>query len=269
MCATIAALTTATTGNRRKSVPRHLLDLLRRREEKRGLLVAFEGPDGSGKTTQRKLFTRWLESQGHRVVTTKWGSSPLVKPLLKARRKVHALSPEELCLLQAADFRHRLEQEILPALWDGTMVVADRYLFTGLARDAARGLDLDWVLHAYSPLFWPDIVFNFTVSLDTSTSRVASTRTPKFYDAGQDVTNLDDPISSYRAFESRVMREYENLSLIFRFRHRRRRAADLRTAQAQIRRLFQESRRTAWGEWNVEALTEWLDVAAPRPGGGP
>jgi dTMP kinase len=255
-------MTSRQARERRAPAPNKVLPLLRERQEKRGLLIAFEGPDGSGKTTQRKLFTRWLESQGHVVATTKWGSSRLVKPLLKARRKAHALSPAEFCLLQAADFRHRLEQEILPALWRGTMVVADGFLFTGLARDAARGLDLDWVLHAYSPLFWPDIVFNFSVSLDTSASRVAANRTPKFYDAGQDVTNLADPISSYRTFESRVIREYENLSVIFR-------PVTVDGEQPiygqhkHIRRVFQESRRTEWGEWNVEALTEWLDVAAP------
>jgi dTMP kinase len=247
---------------RRAPAAKKVLPLLRDRQERRGLLIAFEGPDGSGKTTQRKLFTRWLESQGHVVVTTKWGSSRLVQPLLKARRKAHALSPEELCLLQAADYRHRLEQEILPALWKGSMVVADRFLFTSLARDAARGLDFDWVLQAYSPLFWPDIVFNFSVSLDTSTSRVAATRTLKFYDAGQDVTNLADPLGSYRAFQSRVIRECENLSVIFR-------SVTVDGEQPiygqhkHIRRLFQESRRTEWGEWNVEALTEWLVAAGP------
>ena len=253
---------------RRVRAPKKVLPLLRARQEKRGLLIAFEGPDGSGKTTQRKLFTRWLESQGHVVVTTKWGSSRLVKPLLNARRKAHALSPEELCLLQAADFRHRLEQEILPALWRGTMVVADRFLFTGLARDAARGLDLDWVLHAYSPLFWPDIVFNFSVSLDTSTSRVAANRTPKFYDAGQDVTNITDPVSSYRAFESRVIREYENLSVIFRIGHRRRRAADLRTAQAHSPRIPGEPA-DRLGRVERRGADRVARRGRPRPGGGP
>lgn len=76
-------------------------ELLRRREATRGLLVAFEGPDGSGKTTQRKLFKTWLKGEGRQVVTTKWNSSPLIKPLVKARKLAHALSPEEFCLLHA------------------------------------------------------------------------------------------------------------------------------------------------------------------------
>ena len=80
------------------------------RSRRRGLLVAFEGPDGSGKTTQRKLFKTWLKSEGYDVVTTKWNSSDLIKPIIKSRKAVRALSPEEFSLLHAADFRHRVEQ---------------------------------------------------------------------------------------------------------------------------------------------------------------
>src|SRR6266496_3129085 len=93
---------------------RHLRDVIEARERKRGLLVAFEGPDGSGKTTQRKLFKNWLKSEGHDVVTTKWNSSDLIKPIIKSRKAVRALSPEEFSLLHGADFRHRVEQIILP-----------------------------------------------------------------------------------------------------------------------------------------------------------
>src|SRR5215510_12200047 len=121
---------------------------------RRGLLVAFEGPDGSGKTTQRKLFRTWLKSEGYEGVTTKWNSSDQVKPIIKPRKATRTLSPEELSLLHAADFRHRVEYQILPALWEGKLVIADRFLFTGLARDVARGLDLDWVLKLYQPLLW-------------------------------------------------------------------------------------------------------------------
>src|SRR5689334_22991859 len=138
----------------------HVGDARRRR----GLLVAFEGPDGSGKTTQRKLFKTWLKAEGYDVVTTKWNSSDLIKPIIRTRKAVRSLSPEEFSLLHAADFRHRVDHEVLPALWDGKLVIADRFLFTGLARDVARGLDLDWVLRLYQPLLWPDIVFYFSVS---------------------------------------------------------------------------------------------------------
>src|SRR5881397_3785981 len=86
---------------------------------RRGLLIAFEGPDGSGKSTQRKLFKTWLQSEGHDVVTTKWNSSDLIKPLVKSRKALHALSPTEYSLLHASDFRHRVESIILPALWTG------------------------------------------------------------------------------------------------------------------------------------------------------
>src|SRR5687768_8220795 len=196
---------------------KHLEKSIAQREKSRGLLIAFEGPDGSGKTTQRKLLKRWLESQDHEVVSTRWASSALVKPMLKVRKKIRTLSVEEYSLLHAVDFRHRLETEVLPALWAGKTVLADRYLFAALARDAARGLDLDWLLHSYSPLLWPDLVLYFAVPPQVSSRRVAATRQPRFYESGQDVTGIEDPLTSYRRFIDRVIREYDNLSTIFKF----------------------------------------------------
>jgi len=149
--------------------------------------------------------------------TTKWNSSNLVKPLVKARKRARSLSPEEFCLLHAADFRYRLETEVLPALWQGKTVLADRFLFTALARDSARGLDLHWLLDVYYPLFWPDMVFYFAVSPETSGKRIAAERSPSYYESGQDVTQIDDPLVSYMRFISRVIREYEALAQIFQF----------------------------------------------------
>ncbi|MBI3047698.1 MAG: dTMP kinase [Acidobacteria bacterium] len=232
-------------------------ELLKRRDETRGLLVAFEGPDGSGKSTQRKLFKTWLKSEGLPVATTKWNSSPLVKPLVKVRKQIRALSPEEFCLLHAADFRHRVETEVLPALWQGTTVIADRYLFTGLARDAARGLPFDWLLRVYEPILWPDQVFYFSVSPDTSGMRISATRQPKYYEAGQDITDLDDPLASYRQFIARVIREYESLALAFRFI-----TIDAERSIAEqhreIREHFQRLERRSWPDWNLEPVADWL-----------
>jgi dTMP kinase len=241
-----------------KKAAKRLRERLESQEGKRGWLIAFEGPDGAGKSTQRKLFANWLESEGHEVVMSKWNSSPLVKPIFKARKKVRSLSPEEFSLLEAADYRHRAENEILPALWAGKTVIADPYLFTALARDSARGLELDWLLNVYLPLLWPDMVFYFAISAETSGKRIATKKAPKYYDAGQDVTNIEDPLESYKQFVGRMIQEYQGLALAFNFT----------TVDAEqsiynqhrlIRQQFQQGQRKPWAEWNTEALAEWLD----------
>ena len=234
-----------------------LRELIAVRERSRGLLIAFEGPDGSGKTTQRKLFKSWLRSEGNEVVTTKWNSSIAVKPLVKARKTAHSLSPEEFCLLHAADFRHRLETEVLPALWAGKTVLADRYLFTGLARDAARGLELDWLLQVYSPIFWPDLVFYFSVSAEISGQRIAAERSPTYYEAGQDVTGIEDPLESYRRFMAREIQEYESLAMIFHFVKVDGEQA-IYEQHRTVRELFAGARKQPWAEHNHDALAEWL-----------
>jgi len=227
---------------------------------RRGLLIAFEGADGSGKTTQRKLFKTWLKADGYDVVTTKWNSSDLIKPIIKSRKTVQALSPEEFSLLHAADFRHRVEHTVLPALWDGQIVIADRFLFTGLARDVARGLDLDWVLKLYQPLLWPDLVFYFAVTPDTSSRRVTTTRTPNFYESGRDVTDIADPVESYYTFVQRVIREYESLAIVFNMTTI---DGELPIADQhhRLRELFREGQTRPWSEWNVDAVAEWLAVS--------
>jgi dTMP kinase len=231
--------------------------LIAERDKSRGLLIAFEGPDGSGKTTQRKLLKRWLESENHKVVSTRWASSALVKPLLKVRKKIRTLSVEEYSLLHAVDFRHRVEHSILPALWSGKTVLADRYLFTALARDAARGLALDWLLNAYAPLLWPDLVIYFSMTPDASRRRIASARAPHFYEAGQDVTGLEDPLASYGRFIDRIVTEYDNLSVVFQFV-----TVDAGDAvyrqHTRVRELVEGATRRSWPAFSEEAVEEWL-----------
>jgi dTMP kinase len=249
--------TARTTAERRAGRSARIKRLIAEREASRGLLIAFEGADGSGKTTQRKLLATWLQSQGHEVVSTRWASSPLIKPLLKTRKRIRALSTAEYSLLHAVDFRHRIETSILPALWAGKTVLADRYLFTALARDAARGLELDWLLHAYSPLLWPDLVIYFSMTPEDSQRRIASTRSPRYYEAGQDVTGLDDPLASYGRFIDRVVTEYENLAVVFKFV-----TVDAGDAvyrqHTQVRALVEAAEKRPWPVFSKDAVEEWL-----------
>jgi dTMP kinase len=244
----------------RPTTARRLRKLIAEREASRGLLIAFEGPDGSGKTTQRKLLERWLKSRNQDVVSTRWASSALVKPMLKVRKKIRALSVEEYSLLHAVDFRHRIETSILPALWAGKTVLADRYLFTALARDAARGLDLDWLLGAYAPLLWPDLVIYFSMTPEASRRRVASTRAPHFYEAGQDVTGIEDPLASYGRFIDRVVKEYHNLSVVFQFVTID--AGDAVYRQhTRVRQLVEKVHKRPWPVFSEEAVEEWLKTS--------
>jgi dTMP kinase len=182
-----------------------------------GVLIAFEGPDGSGKTTQRKLFKSWLQDRQEDVVVTKWNSSPLFKPLIKAGKAARSLDPTSYATLHAADFRDRYETVVKPSLDGGRIVIADRYVFTGIARDVARGMNRDWCLELYSGVRKPDLVFYFSVSVDTCARRIAVSRDIKFYEAGQDVTGLVDPYQSYLQFAGRVVSEYENLDRQYGF----------------------------------------------------
>jgi dTMP kinase len=245
---------------------KRLRDILRRRDRNRGFLVAFEGPDGSGKTTQRKLFKAWMRSVGHEVVTYRWNSSPLVSPILKARKLAHSLNPQEYCILSAAAFRHQLDTEILPALWAGKVVVADQYLYTALARDLARGLDLNWVMNAYLPLFWPDQVFYFALSAKDAADRMRSAKKPGFYGAGQDVTNIADPEKSHAVFLGRVIEEYESLAKIFQFLKVDARQTIYEQHRA-IRQMFMTAKRRPWAEWNTEAVLAWLCTTTGTPNG--
>ena len=176
-----------------------------------GVLIAFEGPDGSGKTTQRKLFKSWLQTMHEDVVVTKWNSSPLFKPLIKAKKAAHSLDPTSYATLHADDFWHRYKTIIAPALDAGQIVIADRYIFTGIARDVARGMNRDWCFEMYSGVRKPDLVFYFSASLETCASRITDSREIRFYEAGQDITGITDPYESYLRFAGRVVSEYDRL----------------------------------------------------------
>ena len=175
-----------------------------------GKLFVVEGIDGSGKSTQLDLLRKWLVSQGYCVAFSEWNSSPLVRDITKVGKAQRLLSPLTFSLIHAADFADRLERSILPPLRAGAVVLADRYIYTAFARDAARGIAPDYVRRTYRFAPKPTVAFYFKVPLDEALDRILAGRPElKYYEAGMDLGLSEDPYKSFELFQGRILEQYE------------------------------------------------------------
>src|SRR5262249_2566695 len=151
-------------------------------------LIAVEGLDGSGKSTQIYLLKRWLEVQGHKVFFSEWNSSELVKAATSKGKKRELLSPTTFSLIHATDFADRYERQLVPLVRVGYIVLCDRYIFTAFARDTVRGCLPDWVRGIYSFAALPDLTFFFKAGLEVSLQRILDSRPKlKYFEAGMDL----------------------------------------------------------------------------------
>src|ERR1700722_20682194 len=189
------------------------MDALTRPHEFPGKLIIVEGIDGSGKSTQLQLAMRYLQAKRQPVFFTEWNSADLVKVVTKKGKKKMTLTPLTFSLLHATDFAHRLVHNILPPLKAGMTVLADRYVYTAFARDAARGVDRDWVRQAYQFAPRPDLALYFKVPIEVSVQRILSGRAQlKDYEAGMDLNLAPDKVTSFKIFQSRILDEYERIT---------------------------------------------------------
>src|SRR5712692_2648822 len=177
-----------------------------------GALIVVEGTDGSGKSTQLYLLKRWLEIGGYRLHFTEWNSSPLVKSATRRGKQRRLLTPTTFSLLHAADFADRCERQIMPLLQGDYLVLADRYVYTAFARDAARGCPARWLRNLYRFAPVPDITFYFRAPLDVAVHRILSGRPKlKYYEAGMDLGLSYDRAESFRLFQARILEEYDKM----------------------------------------------------------
>jgi dTMP kinase len=178
-----------------------------------GKLIVVEGIDGSGKSTQMSLLSRWLRSQGYAVAFSEWNSSPLVRETTRRGKKKEMFTPTTFSLIHATDFADRMESYILPLLKSGALVCADRYAFTAYARDVARGVSRSWVRNLYRFAIRPDLAFYFRVPLDVAVGRILGGRDAiKYYEAGMDLGLARNVEESFRIFQGRILDEYEAMS---------------------------------------------------------
>ncbi|MEN9678304.1 MAG: hypothetical protein RIS76_4200 [Verrucomicrobiota bacterium] len=183
-----------------------------------GRLIAVEGLDGSGKSTQVHLLQKWLEQQGCKVFFSEWNSSALVKSATSRGKKENLLTSTTFSLIHATDFADRYERQLLPLLRAGYIVLCDRYAFTAFARDVVRGVPSDWVRGVYSFAALPDITFFFKAHLEVSLTRILDNRPVlKFHEAGMDLKLSPDPYESFRLFQGRIFEQYLAMSTEFHF----------------------------------------------------
>ncbi|MCF7762646.1 MAG: thymidylate kinase [Verrucomicrobia bacterium] len=183
-----------------------------------GRLIAVEGIDGSGKSTQIYLLKRWLELQQAKVFFSEWNSSDLVKSATSKGKKRELLTPTTFSLIHATDFADRYERQLVPLLRAGYIVLCDRYVFTAFARDTVRGCPSKWVRGLYGFSALPDMVFFFKANLEVSLKRILNGRPElKYFEAGMDMKLSSDPYESFRIFQGRLLEQYLAMSTEFNF----------------------------------------------------
>src|SRR6476661_3388510 len=135
-------------------------------DELKGKLVVIEGTDGVGRSTHTNLLKQWLENNGHAVLDTGMTRSALAGAGLKAAKEGHTLGWITMTLFYATDFADRLENEIIPALRAGFIVLTDRYIYSLMARATVRGADAQWVKGVYEFALKPDTVVYLRANVD-------------------------------------------------------------------------------------------------------
>jgi len=183
----------------------------------RGSLIVVEGTDGVGRTTQIEQLLPWLEVQGYAVTQTGWTRSSLLSETIDEAKAGHELNVTTFSLLYAADFADRMENEIIPALRAGFIVIADRYMYTLFARNAVMGANRQWTRDLFGYGLVPDLVLYLEIDVDHLIPRVLEGKGMNYWESGMHLALGSDIFDSFRRYQTRLIREYERLSREFRF----------------------------------------------------
>jgi len=143
----------------------------------RGKLISIEGIDGCGKSTHTRLLARWLRARGYKVVVTDEPTNGpigrIIKRILRGELKVPVAAE---ALLFAADRLHHLDKLILPAMRAGKIVITERYTYSSLAYQSARGLNLQWIARINEKALRPDMAVLIDVPAEIALRRIKGAR---------------------------------------------------------------------------------------------
>jgi dTMP kinase len=182
-----------------------------------GRLIVVEGTDGCGRSTQTSMLKQWLEVQGFAVVETGWTRSKLVGQAITEAKLGHSLHRLTYCLMYATDLADRLEYQVIPALRSGFVVLADRYIYTALARGIARGADRDWLRNLFGFAIAPDLVFYLQLGVDDLVPRVLHAGKMNYWESGLDMNFGDDLFESFVKYQSELIRQFDTMADEYKF----------------------------------------------------
>jgi dTMP kinase len=174
-----------------------------------GALIAIEGLNGSGKSTQVRLLYEWLSGMKCRVFYSEWNTIEIVNEVFRRGKKSKMLTPTTFSLINATDFADRYDRQILPMLKGGFIVLCDRYIYTPYAVDRVRGCEAAWLHGLYQFAVPADLVFYLDLPIHLTMERLHDARVePSYFDAGMDLKLSQDLFESARLFQGRLLNEY-------------------------------------------------------------
>jgi dTMP kinase len=175
--------------------------------ELHGKLIVIEGPDAVGRSTQIALLRQWLEQEGHAVLDTGMARSALAGKGIKMAKEGNTLGPVTMTLFYTTDFADRLENEILPALRAGFVVLIDRYIFSIMARAIARGEDRRWIEQVAGFALVPHAVYYLKAEVEQLVSRVVLGRGAfDYWESGMDLRFGPDMYESFVRYQTRLIK---------------------------------------------------------------
>jgi dTMP kinase len=180
--------------------------------EIKGRLIVIEGPDASGRSTQIGLLTAKLEADGHAVLNTGLRRSELIGEGIMEAKREHMLGRKTMSLFYAADFADQLENRIIPALHSGYIVLADRYIYTLIARATVRSLSKRWSHQLFGFALVPDLIFYLDVQADELVHRVFQKNTfLDYYESGLDLGLSGDIYESFIIYQKMIAKEFHRM----------------------------------------------------------
>ena len=185
--------------------------------ELKGKLIVLEGTDGVGRSTHIGLLKQWLENHGHAVLDTGMTRSALAGKRLKQAKEGHTLGGITMSLFYATDFADRLENEIIPALRAGFVVLTDRYIYSLIARAIVRGSDPEWLREVYGFALRPDAIFYLRLQIDDLVTRVLQSRGFDYWESGLDMHMGEDMYESFVRYQKWLLAEFDKMVETFGF----------------------------------------------------